>query len=158
MPLYFFHLTDGNDVLPDEDGLELTDAQAARNEVHAAVHELTRPVNGTGPGWDGWSVRVVDDTGWQVAQVAVDRSWQVSAETSPAARELEDQAQHRRERMAALVSRTTLLRDAPADGLPLAQKCRTDTRAVVPRSISRSMAPSAGRTTPFLRVLPGGRK
>jgi uncharacterized protein DUF6894 len=155
MPLYFFHLTDGNDVLPDEDGLELTDAQAARNEVHAAVHELTRPVNGAGPdGWDGWSVRVVDDTGWQVAQVAMDRSWRVSGETSPAVRELEDQIQHRRERMAALASRTTLLRDAPADGLPLAQKHRTDARAVVPRS----MAPRVGRTPPFLRVLPGGRK
>jgi hypothetical protein len=37
MPLYFFHLNFGHRVLPDEEGVELPNRSAAREEALAAV-------------------------------------------------------------------------------------------------------------------------
>ena len=43
MPLYFFHLNFGDRVLPDEEGVELPNQSAAREEALAVVRDLADP-------------------------------------------------------------------------------------------------------------------
>ena len=43
MPHYFFHLSFGQCVLTDEEGVELPSRTAARNEALAVVRELVNP-------------------------------------------------------------------------------------------------------------------
>ena len=55
MPRYFFHLSFGQRVLPDEEGVELPSRTAARNEALAVVRELNR--------WPSWFLDVADEAG-----------------------------------------------------------------------------------------------
>jgi hypothetical protein len=61
MPHYFFHLTDGSDVLDDPDGLDLPGDAAARAEammVAADVKTRFKPRD-----WTGWFVQIFDGDG-----------------------------------------------------------------------------------------------
>jgi hypothetical protein len=60
MPRYFFHLTFGERVLPDEEGVELSSRASARREALAVVRDLSGSVAGR---WAGWFVRVADQHG-----------------------------------------------------------------------------------------------
>jgi hypothetical protein len=60
MPHYFFHLSFGDRVLPDEEGVELSSRAAARREALAVVRELSGSVANR---WAGWFLRVVDQEG-----------------------------------------------------------------------------------------------
>jgi hypothetical protein len=74
MPRYYFHLTDGTDVLDDPDGLELPGDAAALEEavlVAADVKTRFRPRD-----WTGWVVRILDDKGRQVDRIPVIASLQ----------------------------------------------------------------------------------
>jgi hypothetical protein len=69
MPRYFFHLTDGNRVRDDPDGLELPGEAAAREEavlVAGDLKERLRPRD-----WTGWVVSIRDEQGNQVDSVPV---------------------------------------------------------------------------------------
>ena len=44
MPHYFFDMRDGAELLRDEEGLELTGIQAARNEATRALADLAKDV------------------------------------------------------------------------------------------------------------------
>jgi hypothetical protein len=64
MPLYFFQLSFGSRVLPDEEGVELRDRVAAREEAHAIIRELTdRTGEGTRRRWASWFLEVNDEVG-----------------------------------------------------------------------------------------------
>ena len=64
MPLYFFQLSFGSRVLPDEEGVELRDRAAAREEAHAIIRELTdRTGDGTRRRWASWFLEVNDEVG-----------------------------------------------------------------------------------------------
>src|SRR5262245_26083297 len=64
MPLYFFQLRFGSRVLPDEEGVELRDRAAAREEAVAIIGELThRTVEGNGKRWASWFLEVNDEAG-----------------------------------------------------------------------------------------------
>jgi hypothetical protein len=74
MPRYYFHLTDGTDVLDDPDGLELPGDAAAQEEavlVASDVKTRFRPRD-----WTGWFVRIVDEQGRQIDRVPVIASLQ----------------------------------------------------------------------------------
>src|SRR5262249_49631041 len=43
MPRYFFHLRSGRRLLPDDEGIELRNRTAARDEALAVVGDLTNP-------------------------------------------------------------------------------------------------------------------
>src|SRR5262245_26251496 len=60
MPCYFFHLSFGDRVLPDEEGVELSSRAAARREALAVVRDLSGSVAGR---WAGWFLRVADQHG-----------------------------------------------------------------------------------------------
>jgi hypothetical protein len=64
MPLYFFQLSFGSRVVPDEEGVELRDRAAAREEAVAIIGELThRTADGNGRRWASWFLEVDDEAG-----------------------------------------------------------------------------------------------
>src|SRR5262249_30277121 len=60
MPRYFFHLSFGDRLLPDDEGVELPSRGAARQEAQAVVRELS---SCEGNRWASWFVRVADHRG-----------------------------------------------------------------------------------------------
>jgi len=62
MPHYFFHLRFGQRVVPDEEGVELPNRTAARDEALAAVRELTNP-KVSQRRWSSWFIDVADESG-----------------------------------------------------------------------------------------------
>jgi len=60
MPRYFFHLSFGDRLLPDEEGIELASRSAARQEARAVVRELSGSVANR---WASWFLRVADRRG-----------------------------------------------------------------------------------------------
>jgi len=60
MPRYFFHLSFGDRLLPDEEGVELASRSAARQEALAVVRELSGSVANR---WASWFLRVADRRG-----------------------------------------------------------------------------------------------
>src|SRR5262245_8195574 len=60
MPRYFFHLSFGDRLLPDEEGVELASRSAARQEPLAVVRELSGSVANR---WASWFLRVADRRG-----------------------------------------------------------------------------------------------
>ena len=64
MPLYFFHLSFGDRTVPDEEGVELPNRSAARDEVLAVIRDLADPeVAGNPRRWAGWFLQVADEGG-----------------------------------------------------------------------------------------------
>src|SRR5215467_15857872 len=64
MPRYFFHLRFGDRVLPDEEGVELPNRSAAREEALAVVRDLADPKIGCNTRrWASWLLQVADDEG-----------------------------------------------------------------------------------------------
>jgi hypothetical protein len=64
MPHYFFNLVFGDRVSPDEEGAELRDQPAAREEAFAIIRELSDPALGGNPRrWAGWFLQVADEHG-----------------------------------------------------------------------------------------------
>jgi hypothetical protein len=64
MPRYFFHLSFGQRLVPDEEGVELPNRSAAREEALAVVRELANPeVGGSAKRWASWFLQVADDEG-----------------------------------------------------------------------------------------------
>jgi hypothetical protein len=64
MPYYFFNLLFGDRVSKDEEGVELRDHAAARDEAFAIIRELSDPALGGNPRrWAGWVLQVADEAG-----------------------------------------------------------------------------------------------
>ena len=64
MPRYFFHLRFGQRVLPDEEGVELPNRSAAREEALAVVRDLANPEAGSNSRrWASWFLQVADNEG-----------------------------------------------------------------------------------------------
>jgi len=58
MPRYFFHLSFGQRVVPDEEGVELPNRSAARDEARAVVRDLVNPeIGGNSRRWASWFLR-----------------------------------------------------------------------------------------------------
>jgi hypothetical protein len=68
MPRYFFHVSDGKD-LPDLEGTELPDEDAARSEALVTAGSMLR--EGDSHFWDGeeWIMRVENDVGRPVCEL-----------------------------------------------------------------------------------------
>jgi hypothetical protein len=64
MPRYFFHLSFGQRIVPDEDGVELPNRSAARDEALTVVRELSGPEVADNPRrWASWFLQVADERG-----------------------------------------------------------------------------------------------
>jgi len=61
MPLYFFHLSFGDRLVRDEEGVELPSRAAALREAFGVARDLSDPANGGDPRrWAGWFLQVAD--------------------------------------------------------------------------------------------------
>src|SRR5262245_2974386 len=64
MPLYFFHLSFGERIVPDDEGIELPSRSAAREEALAAVRALSdKTSEQNSRRWAGWFLEVADAEG-----------------------------------------------------------------------------------------------
>jgi hypothetical protein len=64
MPLYFFHLSFGHRIVPDDEGVELPNRLAARAEALAVIRDLSNPeVPGNPRRWASWFLQVADEKG-----------------------------------------------------------------------------------------------
>ncbi len=73
MPLrYYFNLTDGHNVIPDEVGIEVSDDRAALIQAFEAVEELRREADSSPDEWAGWWLNIMDDSGRLVHSLALD--------------------------------------------------------------------------------------
>jgi hypothetical protein len=64
MPRYFFHLRFGQRVVRDEEGIELPNRSAARDEAMAVVYDLANPETGSNSRrWASWFLEVADEGG-----------------------------------------------------------------------------------------------
>jgi hypothetical protein len=62
MPRYFFHLRFERRFVPDDEGIELRNRTAARDEVLAVVRDLTNPRIKVGrQRWASWFLEVADE-------------------------------------------------------------------------------------------------
>jgi len=64
MPLYFFHLSFGDRTVPDDEGVELPNRSAAREEALAVIRDLADPeIAGNPRRWASWFLQVADEGG-----------------------------------------------------------------------------------------------
>ena len=64
MPLYFFHLSFGDRTVPDDEGVELPNRFAAREEALAVIRDLSNPeIAGNPRRWASWFLQVADEGG-----------------------------------------------------------------------------------------------
>jgi hypothetical protein len=71
MPRYFFHLTDGKQVLNNHKGVDLAGNAAARDDAIALARNLRHGAVMPGFHWDGWFVTIVDAHGLKVDEVSI---------------------------------------------------------------------------------------
>jgi hypothetical protein len=71
MPPYYFHLTNGKQVLSNHKGIDLAGNAAARDDALALARDLNH--GEVMPGWDwaGWFVTIVDAHGHKVDEVPI---------------------------------------------------------------------------------------
>jgi hypothetical protein len=71
MPRYYFHLTDGKQVLSNHKGIDLPGNAAAREDALALARDLEHEVVMPGWSWTGWFVTIVDEHGKKVDEVPI---------------------------------------------------------------------------------------
>ena len=71
MPRYYFHLTDGEQVLDNHQGLDLPGEAAARDDALALARDLKRGNVMPGWDWEGWFVSIVDEEGHKIDELPI---------------------------------------------------------------------------------------
>ncbi len=68
---YYFHLTDGKEVVKQPNGVELPGRAAAREDALVLARDLREGKVFPGRKWDDWFVRIVDEHGHEVDTVPI---------------------------------------------------------------------------------------
>jgi hypothetical protein len=71
MARYYFHLTDGKQVLSNHKGVDLPGDAAARENATALARDLKKGAAMPGWNWAGWFVAIVDEHGRTIERVPV---------------------------------------------------------------------------------------
>jgi hypothetical protein len=71
MPRYFFHLTDGKQVLNNHKGVDLAGDAAARDNAVAFARDLKHGAVMPGWNWAGWFVTIMNQHGHKVDEVPI---------------------------------------------------------------------------------------
>ena len=71
MPRYMFRITDGNQVLADQEGLEMAGDAAAREEAAKFARDLQERRTLQDRDWSGWFVSIIDENGHQLEAVPI---------------------------------------------------------------------------------------
>ena len=70
-PRYYFHLSDGKQVLNNHKGIDLPGNAAAREDALALARDLKHGAVMPGWDWSGWFVTIVDAHGHKVDKVPI---------------------------------------------------------------------------------------
>ncbi len=71
MPRYFFHLTDGKNVLTNHKGVDLAGNAAARDNAAVLARDLKHGAAMPGWSWNGWFVAIVDPHGKKIDELPI---------------------------------------------------------------------------------------
>jgi len=71
MPRYYFHLTDGKQVLSNHKGVDLPGDAAAREDALDLARDLKGGVIMRSWDWTAWFVAIVDEHGRKIDQVPI---------------------------------------------------------------------------------------
>ena len=71
MPRYYFHLTNGEQVLDNHKGIDLPGNAAARIDAMALASDLKHGAAMPGWDWTGWFVAIIDQHGHKVDEVPI---------------------------------------------------------------------------------------
>ena len=71
MSRYYFHLTDGKQVLNNHKGIDLSGNAAARADAVALARDLKHGAAMPGWNWTGWFIVIVDQHGHKVDEVPI---------------------------------------------------------------------------------------
>ena len=68
MPRYFLHIRDGDELIPDEEGTELPDLDAAKAEAIAGARDILAEKLRSGERLDGEVIEIADEAGNRIDQ------------------------------------------------------------------------------------------
>jgi hypothetical protein len=71
MPRYYFHLTNGKQVLNNHQGIDLPGDAAARTDAVALARDLKHGATMRGWDWTGWFVTIIDQQGHRIDEVPI---------------------------------------------------------------------------------------
>src|SRR5262249_60502869 len=71
MPRYYFHLSDGKQVLNNHKGIDLSGNAAAREDALVLARDLKHGAVMPGWDWSGWLVVIVDEHGHKGDEVPI---------------------------------------------------------------------------------------
>ena len=73
MPRYFFNLTDGDDVMEEQNpqGVELPGDAAAREDGLMLARDLKHGKLLKDRNWEGWFVSIVDESGQEIETIPI---------------------------------------------------------------------------------------
>ena len=60
---YYFNLTDGSEIICDDEGLQLADINAAVGYAIRAIEELRAEATSASEEWHGWRMEITNGTG-----------------------------------------------------------------------------------------------
>jgi hypothetical protein len=69
---YYFNLTNGDSMIPDEEGITASSLQAAVVSAMEAVEELRGQDPSNSDEWQGWQLEIVDAAGHAVQTIPLD--------------------------------------------------------------------------------------
>ena len=69
---YYFNLTDGDDMIRDEEGIKASSIQTAVVSAMEAVEELRAQDPSNSDEWQGWRLEIVDASGQAVHAIPLD--------------------------------------------------------------------------------------
>jgi len=69
---YYFNLTNGDEVIQDEDGIEVADVRTALIHAFEAIAELRNEDASASSEWQGWRLDIIDDGGNLIHSLPLD--------------------------------------------------------------------------------------
>jgi hypothetical protein len=74
MPIYYFHVRSGSELMRDPEGQEFASLEEARAEALGSARDLLAEGAGTGVDRSAWAVLVADEAGTTLAEVSLARA------------------------------------------------------------------------------------
>jgi hypothetical protein len=78
MPKYFFHIRDGWDVIPDEEGMEFSNLNLAEVEGYASARDLAAAAMDDGHNCAAYAVEVADGDGNVMSRIKIEPIYRVA--------------------------------------------------------------------------------
>lgn len=69
MPRFYLHIRDGNELIEDDNGVDLPDENAAREEALASAREILADLIRAGKLLDGQQFEIVNEVGQMIAMI-----------------------------------------------------------------------------------------